>query len=140
VHQAFYYLEDPELGVAEIRRVLRPGGSALISTPLVWPYHRGILEHRFTGPELEELFSGWDEVGVVENGGMGLDWLEGRYLQGSTTTLPQNLLLTARKPFCLMETFLAHCILGALTREKSDFAGVILSELREGQALATVVL
>jgi len=139
--QAFYYLEDSERGVAEIRRVLRPGGSALISTPLVWPYHRGILEHRFTGPELEGLFSGWDEVCVVENGGRGTSWatltghlirigesgvskrlrvsphplfaalyaavnaigivldsLERRYLRGATTTLPQNLLLTARKP------------------------------------------
>jgi Methyltransferase domain len=139
--QAFYYLEDSERGVAEISRVLRPGGSALITTPFVWPYHRGILEHRFTGPELEKLFSGWNDVCVVENGGRGTSWatltghlirimesgvskrvrasphplfaalyvavntigivldsLEGRYLRGATTTLPQNLLLTARKP------------------------------------------
>jgi SAM-dependent methyltransferase len=139
--QAFYYLEDPKLGVAEIRRVLRPGRTAVITTPLVWPYHRGILEHRFTGPELEELFSGWDEVSVFENGGrgtswatltahliriaesgvskrlrfsphplfaglyaavnaigMGLDLLERRYLGEAATALPQNLLVTARKP------------------------------------------
>jgi len=72
--EAFYYVADPVHGVAEIHRVLRSGGTAVITVPLVWEYDRTILEHRFTAPELEALFSDWDNVRVVENGGRGVSW------------------------------------------------------------------
>jgi len=72
--EGFHYVADPEEGVAEIRRVLRPGGRVLISVPLVWEYDRTILEHRFTGPSLARLFDGWDEVTVIENGGRAVSW------------------------------------------------------------------
>ena len=72
--QAFYYVPDPARGMSEIRRVLRPGGTALITVPFAWEYDRRILEHRFTGPELEALFRDWDHVRVVENGGRSVTW------------------------------------------------------------------
>jgi SAM-dependent methyltransferase len=72
--EAFHYVADPRLGVAEIRRVLRPGGTVLITVPLVWEYNPNILEHRYTGPELAALFSEWHDVKVVENGGRAVAW------------------------------------------------------------------
>lgn len=72
--EGFHYVPDPAAGVAEIERVLRPGGRALVTVPLTWEYQRGGLEHRFTGPELERLFSGWDDVRMTENGGRGVAW------------------------------------------------------------------
>jgi SAM-dependent methyltransferase len=72
--EAFHYVEDPVHGVSEIRRVLRPGGTALIAVPFVWEYDRTILEHRYTGPELAALFDGWEDVIVVENGGRVVAW------------------------------------------------------------------
>jgi SAM-dependent methyltransferase len=72
--EGFHYVVDPEAGVAEIGRVLRDGGHALISVPLVWEYDRTVLEHRYTGPSLERLFAGWDEVTLVENGGRAVAW------------------------------------------------------------------
>jgi SAM-dependent methyltransferase len=72
--EAFHYVNDPAHGVAELGRVLRPGGHALVAVPLVWEYDRTILEHRYTGPELASLFAGWDEVTVVENGGRAVSW------------------------------------------------------------------
>jgi SAM-dependent methyltransferase len=72
--EAFHYIPDPGVGVAEIGRVLRPGGHALVAVPFVWEYDRRILEHRFTGPELVQLFRDWDDVAVVENGGRAVSW------------------------------------------------------------------
>ena len=73
-YEGFQHVEDPVRGVAEIERVLRPSGTALISVPLVWEYDPGALEHRFTGPQLAALFTGWDDVTVVENGGRIVVW------------------------------------------------------------------
>jgi SAM-dependent methyltransferase len=72
--EGFHYVINPEAGVAEIARVLRDGGRALISVPLVWEYDRTVLEHRYTGPSLERLFAGWEEVMLVENGGRAVSW------------------------------------------------------------------
>jgi SAM-dependent methyltransferase len=72
--EAFYYVRDPRHGVSELRRVLRPGGAVVLTVPLVWEYDRTLLEHRFTGPELEELFEGWEGVEVIENGGRAVAW------------------------------------------------------------------
>jgi SAM-dependent methyltransferase len=72
--EGFHYVPDPHEGITEIRRVLRPGGHALISVPFVWEYDRTVLEHRFTGPSLERLFADWNEVTVVENGGRAVSW------------------------------------------------------------------
>lgn len=73
-YEAFQYVPDPVAAVAEFARVLRPGGTALVTVPLVWEYDRETLERRFTGPELAELFEEWEEVMVVENGGPGVTW------------------------------------------------------------------
>jgi SAM-dependent methyltransferase len=72
--EAFHYVVDPVHGLSEIRRVLRPGGTVLISIPFVWEYNRTILEHRYTGPELAALLAGWQDVEIVENGGRVVAW------------------------------------------------------------------
>jgi SAM-dependent methyltransferase len=80
--EAFFYVADQARGVDEFRRVLRPGGSVLITVPLVWEYDSSILEYRYTGPELAALFDGWHEIEVIENGGFAVSWatLSGRIL------------------------------------------------------------
>jgi SAM-dependent methyltransferase len=72
--QAFYYIEDPPAAARELHRVLRPGGTALISVPVVWEYDTRTFEHRFTESSLRRVFEGWDGVTVVENGGWGVSW------------------------------------------------------------------
>ena len=91
--EAFHYAPEPGRAVAEIRRVLRPGGSAVISVPFAWEYDRTILEHRYTGPELTALFDGWCDVKVVENGGRVVTWatLTGSLLNAAEERLPKGL-------------------------------------------------
>ncbi|HET7127694.1 MAG TPA: class I SAM-dependent methyltransferase [Gaiellaceae bacterium] len=72
--EGFHYLVDPQAGVNELGRVLRHGGYALVSVPLVWEYDRTVPEHRFTGPSLMRLFANWEDVTLVENGGRAVSW------------------------------------------------------------------
>jgi SAM-dependent methyltransferase len=72
--EAFHYVADPEKGAAELARVLRPGGHAVVAVPFVWEYDRSMLEHRYTGPELARLFATWEDVRTVENGGRAVAW------------------------------------------------------------------
>jgi SAM-dependent methyltransferase len=72
--EGFQFVPDPQHGVAELRRVLRPGGTVLITVPLLWEYTREVLEYRFTEMGLRRLFEGWEDVRVVENGGRVVAW------------------------------------------------------------------
>jgi SAM-dependent methyltransferase len=121
--QAFYYVEDPQHGVAEIRRVLRSGGTALIATPLVWEYNPNILEHRYTGPELADLFAGWDDVRVVENGGRGVSWalLTGRIVESKEAALPPRMQRALSRLFGA--GYLAVNMIGALIESHDEHRG-----------------
>jgi SAM-dependent methyltransferase len=72
--EAFHYVTDPAHGVRELRRVVKPGGRVVVAVPLVWEYDRHIVEHRYTSGSLRQLFDGWDDVVVVENGGRAVAW------------------------------------------------------------------
>lgn len=62
--QAFYFVPEPARAVAELARVLRPGGYALLTLPVVYPG----TERLYAPLQLRELFAAWDDVTVVENG------------------------------------------------------------------------
>jgi SAM-dependent methyltransferase len=96
--EAFYYVTDPREGVNELRRVLRPGGAVVITASLPWEYDRRILEHRYTGPELAELFKDWHDVEVTENGGYAVSWatLTGRIVRVAEERAPAPLRFVLR--------------------------------------------
>jgi SAM-dependent methyltransferase len=110
----FYYLSVPQSGADELRRVLRPGGTAIVTVPVVWEYDRTILEHRFTSPVLEALFAEWEEVEVIENGGRAVSWalLTGHLLYLRERALPRRVRTLAAPLFKL--SYMAVNALGAL--------------------------
>jgi SAM-dependent methyltransferase len=73
--EAFQWIPEPSVAVDEFRRVLRPGGTVLVTLPFGYGYDRRTPESRYTEHELRALFSrGWNDVDVVENGGRTVTW------------------------------------------------------------------
>jgi SAM-dependent methyltransferase len=90
--QSFQYVPEPDAAISEFRRVLRPGGTALLALPFALEYDPRILERRFTGPQLAALFESWENVIVREYGGRSATW---SVLTGS---LVRNVELRASRP------------------------------------------
>lgn len=74
--EGFHYSPDPGEAAAEMLRIARPGGATIVTLPLVWPYQRDHVEHRFTAPALTAIFerAGWTSVEVREVGGHAVSW------------------------------------------------------------------
>jgi SAM-dependent methyltransferase len=102
--QSFHYMEDPARAVAEIARVLRPGGSALVSSVLGYEYDRRNYEARYTEHQLRALFAGWEDVLVREDGGRTVSWT---VLTGSLVNGLEQRLASAPGGRLLRPVFLA---------------------------------
>lgn len=73
--QAFQYMPDPEHAVAEFARVLRPGGSVVVTLVFGYEYDRAnTFEARYTEHQLRALFGAWDELQLFQDGGRAVAW------------------------------------------------------------------
>jgi SAM-dependent methyltransferase len=65
-----YLGEDPAETGAEVRRILRPGGSAIVTVPHL--FRRELAQERKYGAEdLRRLFAGWSAVEILGVGSLG---------------------------------------------------------------------
>jgi SAM-dependent methyltransferase len=125
--ESFYYVDDPAHAASEMMRVLRPGGQLLLAIPFAWEYDRSILERRYTGPQLAEVFADWEDVEVTENGGRAVVWalLTGRLLALAEAGLPKALRL-GFGPLFRLAYLMTNLIASGLDRiERSRLPGTM---------------
>lgn len=67
------HLEEPHQAVAEMHRILKPGGQIFVYAPFIYPYHArpGVYRDffRFSEDALRYLFRNFREVEIVKIGG-----------------------------------------------------------------------
>jgi SAM-dependent methyltransferase len=129
--EAFQWVPEPARVVSEFRRVLRPGGTVLVTLPFAFQYHREIPESRYTEHELRALFAhGWDDVQVRENGGRMVAWtvLTTSMIAGVEERVAVHRILQPARPLI------------ALTYFSLNMLGRVLAQLEGRFARGTVTL
>jgi SAM-dependent methyltransferase len=116
--QAFHYMPEAERSVSEFARVLRPGGTALVTSVFAFEYDRQHYEARYTEQQLHALFSAWDDVVVRENGGRTVTWtvLTGSLIYGLEQRTSRRKALRSLRPAFLSSYALVNAVGLALTR------------------------
>ena len=60
---------DPKLAISEIHRLLKSGGTCILSTRFMFPYHPCDKDYfRFTQDSLNDMFSMYSDVEIVHHG------------------------------------------------------------------------
>ncbi len=85
IAEVLEHVEDPRAAVAEIERLLKPGGRLIASTPFIYPLHArphdywrftryglALLFRRFEGVEIRER-NGWAEALLAAQGRLALE-------------------------------------------------------------------
>ncbi len=62
------HVPDPQAVVSEIRRLLEPGGQALVGVPFIYPYHDQIDFYRFSDSALERMFRDFSSIELIPVG------------------------------------------------------------------------
>jgi len=124
--QAFHYMPDARHAVAEFRRVLRPGGTALVTSIFGFEYDRRHFEARYTEQQLRVLFEGWDDVRVHEDGGRTTTWtvLTGSLIHGLEHRLDGSSALRVLRPAFLTSYALVNAVGLAFERAEHTGSGV----------------
>ncbi len=99
--QVLQYVREPSLLIAEMRRVLRPGGIIILSVPFCYSEHNVIADYwRYSAAGLAKLFEGLEIVEIRKQGGFGsvvglmtLNWLDSLFTMYRTVRLFKGVFL-----------------------------------------------
>jgi SAM-dependent methyltransferase len=130
--QALQYLAEPIALVGEIRRVLRPGGVALVSFPFIYNENASQDLWRLSALASPHVFRGFAIRRVQRQGGIGstlaillLNWIDTSLNLAYALRLVRPLLLPLWLPFCFGVNVVA-CVLDLLDRTGSFYSNVLL--------------
>jgi SAM-dependent methyltransferase len=106
--QVLQYLSEPRAVVAEIRRVLRPGGVAVVSFPFLYNEHASRDYWRLSARGVPLVFGDFAVRHVQRQGGIGstlaillLNWIDTSLNRSLALRILRPLLLPLWLPFCL---------------------------------------
>jgi SAM-dependent methyltransferase len=120
--QVIEHVEDPAILVAEIKRVLKPGGRVILNAPFLYPFH-GMPDDqaRYTTTHLLYFFKGFEILKIGTLGGVGSS-IATIYLNFVNYKISGNLLLQILKIFLLpiWLTGNALCNLSLIGLDKFD--------------------
>lgn len=126
--EVLQYVERPERAVAEIARVLLPGGTALISAPFLHRADTSTDRHRFTEVRLREMVEGAG-LRVVQISAQGLFFTTlANFLRQAVARIPLRLL---RYPVAAVAAPLSALLL-ALDRLAAVRSSAFLSSFTTG--------
>ncbi len=135
--QVLEHVDDPARALAEMARVLRPGGALILTVPQYWPLHEEPYDFfRYTELGLRKLFAGAGlRVELLEGQGRGAI-VAGQALNnallcaGDTFSFKDELWFKAIKaPFYLVSNVL-FAALGTVLRTKRDVLNHLVVAIR----------
>lgn len=115
--QVFEFVGDVALMLREIDRVLKPGGTLVLTFPFLYHEHRGPFDlQRFTVHRARKMFPAYD-MEVEGQGAFGttiatlsLAWIELSLNRTRTTRIAKALLLPLWIPFCFLVNMLGSAL------------------------------
>ena len=108
--QVIEHVEDPTFLVAEIQRILKPGGKVILNAPFLYPFH-GMPEDqaRYTTSQLLYFFKEFEFLDIGILGGVGSS-LATIYLNFVNYKISGNFLLQILKIFLLPIWFIGNAL------------------------------
>lgn len=130
--QVLEFVDDPDYLIAEIRRVLKPGGVVVASFIFIFNEHGPFDIVRYSGNAVPRLFADFSAGIVRRQGGIGsslailfLNWLNQTLNLNIVLRLVRPLLLPVWLPFCLVVNLVA-LLMDALDRTASYYSNVFV--------------
>lgn len=140
--QVIEYLIDVEAAVSEIRRVLKPGGIAVVSFPFLFNEHGANDYLRLSARAVPVFFAGFSPLAVRRQGALGstmgtlfLNWLDQSLNLNRPLRLFRPLLLPLWLPLCLLVNVLA-LLMDVLDRTGSYYTNVLAVMKKDADSAA----
>lgn len=137
--QVMEYVDDVSTVVSEMRRVLKPGGTAVVSFPFLYNEHGPNDVLRLSAHAAGSVFVGFEPVVVKRQGAIGstlgtlfLNWLNESMNSSYTLRMLRPVLLPIWLPLCLLVNMLS-IIVNKLDRTGAYYSNVLVVLRREAK-------